>query len=137
MWTLYSLVSKRVISPTPDSPATSRRQKVSTSLPSGEMTPRPVTTTLLSCASARSKGLPSDPQAAVDGQDDAGDEARRRRGQVDHGRGHIVGGADALERCRVDDHLPRLFGKRLRHRRVDIAGSDGVDAHAARAELLG
>ncbi len=46
MWTLWSVWSKRVISPTPDSPDTRRRQKVSTSLPSGETTPRPVTTTL-------------------------------------------------------------------------------------------
>ncbi len=44
---------------------------------------------------------------------------------------HLVGRAEAVHRDQLDD----LFRAGRKHRRVDLARRDGVDAHAERAEI--
>ena len=73
--------------------------------------------------------------AAVDDEVRAGDPARRRRGEEEHGVGDVGRRAEALERRR---RVPArdAFGPRLVEAgRVDQAGGDAVHADPARPEL--
>ncbi len=78
--------------------------------------------------------------AAVDDHGVADHEGGRVRAQPDDGRGDLLGLAHPPDRL-LRDHLRAPFGRApgeaIHHRRVDVAGADGVDADVLRGVVEG
>ena len=97
--------------------------------------PMPVSTTRRPLAGARP---PLHPQSAVDGEHRAGHESRPRPrpGSVRSARRPRARPGRAERRGRADASRA-LSGRHVGQLGRDVAGRDAVDAHAARADLLG
>src|ERR1700689_2553771 len=70
---------------------------------------------------------PDGGDAAVDGDDRAGEVRTRPRRQEDGGTGHVVGATDALEGRAGGDLLAEGLERRRHHLGLEGTGRDGVD----------
>src|SRR5215216_444786 len=111
-------------------PAVRVVQKVSASLPSGVTAPTPVTTTRLLPFT-----LISHPQATVDEQHLARDERGLVRAEKAYRTGHVLRLAETAEWRVAEDETSLLVVQDIGQLGRDVARSDRVDTHTARAEL--
>src|SRR5512137_2525958 len=114
--TRKSLASKRVMGPTPDFPATRLAQAVGTSMPTGLMTPRPVTTT-------RRRSL-------IQGKQDLGGRRRRASGLLQVGGDvldRLLDGTDLLRFLVRDLALELVFQRHHQFDGVQRIGAEVLD----------
>src|ERR1700760_4392972 len=81
--------------------------------------------------------LAGGPDAAVDGDDGAGDVGAAAAAEEDGDAGHVVRAADAAQRGRRRDLVAPGGQGVLHHLGLERTGGDRVDRDVARAELTG
>src|SRR5919106_6029426 len=132
--TLYSLASKWVIGPAPDSPATRFSHVDSGSLPSGVTIPTPVTAT---------RRLPFwltslirlHPESAVHQEHRARDERRFLGAEEPYRSGHVLRVAEPAERRVLEHRAGGFLGKDVGQLGRHVARDDDVRPHVPAPEL--